>query len=312
GLAFTFIGRKDLPGASKYVGHQLGRVVGMLQGARLRIDQFSSSTGELQKLQSELRMGLRELDAVRAEMAMAASSTGLVGRNIMRGGMDRRGAITEMHIPAKSRSVMPTDDTGMTQGDSNSSALPMDSSATTVNNMGSSAHIAHPTTASTDMYDDDGAMDLPQLASRDHAVHAVAEEEWVKRGIGFKSRAEMGTFGSWRGGEAISAAMKGQGISAGDASSSSSWSSVQVQGGASILSDVIQEGLIYDQYERSMREQEDLLQSRVAEKIRNQRRKTSLEKRKSVEDDGDDAHDDGTQENHEAVGSHSNNKGSNK
>mmetsp|Transcript_16525 Transcript_16525/g.23558 ORF Transcript_16525/g.23558 Transcript_16525/m.23558 type:complete len:134 (-) Transcript_16525:160-561(-) len=34
-------------------------------------------------------------------------------------------------------------------------------------------------------------------ASESLAIKAVAEDEWQKRGIGFKSRAEKGTFGSW-------------------------------------------------------------------------------------------------------------------
>jgi Sec-independent protein translocase protein TatA len=35
GLCMVLIGRKDLPHASRFVGSQVGRVVGLLQGARM-------------------------------------------------------------------------------------------------------------------------------------------------------------------------------------------------------------------------------------------------------------------------------------
>eukprot|EP00571_Detonula_confervacea_P016612 CAMPEP_0172311172 /NCGR_PEP_ID=MMETSP1058-20130122/14059_1 /TAXON_ID=83371 /ORGANISM="Detonula confervacea, Strain CCMP 353" /LENGTH=89 /DNA_ID=CAMNT_0013024263 /DNA_START=134 /DNA_END=399 /DNA_ORIENTATION=- len=62
------IGRKDLPIASHAVGQQLGRIVGLLQGARLRADRFATDH-QLKQLQNEFRSGLRELDAVKAELA---------------------------------------------------------------------------------------------------------------------------------------------------------------------------------------------------------------------------------------------------
>eukprot|EP00536_Pseudo-nitzschia_multiseries_P005858 jgi/Psemu1/191709/e_gw1.118.116.1 len=71
GIAVT--GKRDLPTACRFVGHQLGRVVGLLQGARARADRFAHHN-ELRALQNELRSGLRELDHVKTELAVAASS----------------------------------------------------------------------------------------------------------------------------------------------------------------------------------------------------------------------------------------------
>jgi hypothetical protein len=84
-------------------------------------------------------------------------------------------------------------------------------------------------------------------------VAAIEEEEWVKQGIGFKPRAEMGTFGSWK-----SSATSGHGnhVNAGGAT--------QNVGGASILNDSISKSLIYDQYDRVLKEQKnDALQSKA-------------------------------------------------
>ena len=79
GIAIT--GKRDIPKVCHFVGSQLGRVVGLLQGARVRADQFTQHN-ELKSLQNELRSGLRELDQVKTELAIAASSSGMVGRSL--------------------------------------------------------------------------------------------------------------------------------------------------------------------------------------------------------------------------------------
>jgi Sec-independent protein translocase protein TatA len=79
GIAIT--GKRDIPKVCNFVGIQLGRVVGLLQGARVRADQFTQHN-ELKSLQNELRSGLRELDQVKTELAIAASSSGMVGRSL--------------------------------------------------------------------------------------------------------------------------------------------------------------------------------------------------------------------------------------
>ena len=70
GISVAAIGRKDLPKASKFLGNKVGKVVGLLQGARARADLFAQSN-ELNALQNELRSGLRELDTVKGELAVA-------------------------------------------------------------------------------------------------------------------------------------------------------------------------------------------------------------------------------------------------
>ena len=92
------------------------------------------------------------------------------------------------------------------------------------------------------------------LAPRNQSVAAVAEEEWEKQGIGFRSRAEAGT-GAWEGlgggGKKIGS---GEGISA-------------VGGGAALIADLIQQSLIHDQYDRAVQEQDDMVEKR-AERIK--------------------------------------------
>jgi Sec-independent protein translocase protein TatA len=214
-VGITMIGRKDLPGAARMAGTQVGRLVGMMQGARVRADRFAAQN-ELRQLQNELRSGLRELDAVRSEMAVAMSSQGVLGRTL---GPTVRGGINSSNI----------------------------GNATTSSNMklgGSSMetpHLTFPTpTIATPLLQHSGALDVETnvvsrpLAPRSQAIGAVAEEEWIKNGIGFKSRAEHG---------------------AGDAT------------GSVMLSHIIQQSLIFDQHDRVVQEQDEALQSKLQKKI---------------------------------------------
>ena len=79
-------GRKDLPPACRALGQQVGRIVGLIQGARLRADRYASDH-QLKQLQNEFRSGLRELDAVKAELAgsmmprATVTATGGIGGN---------------------------------------------------------------------------------------------------------------------------------------------------------------------------------------------------------------------------------------
>ena len=94
GVAVT--GKRDLPKACRFVGQQLGRVVGLLQGARTRADRFAHHN-ELRALQNELRSGLRELDQVKTELAVAASSQGVMGRGL--GALTRSANRTTLRQP---------------------------------------------------------------------------------------------------------------------------------------------------------------------------------------------------------------------
>ena len=101
------------------------------------------------------------------------------------------------------------------------------------------------------------------LAPRSQSVAAVAEEEGVKQGIGFVSRAERGT-GAWEG-------MMGSGGDGGGAGGGGNNASGQATaGGAVLLADVIQQSLIYDQHDRAVKEQEEALAQR-AERIRREK-----------------------------------------
>lgn len=159
GLCLALVGRKDLPKVSRFMGEQVGRVVGLLQGARLRADRFAAQN-ELRQLQNELRAGLRELDAVKAEIAVAASSRGTIGRTL--------GAT----VPSANRAAVPENNVGSVSSEENRGV----SLATAPINTATSNT---PTAA------------VRPLAPRSQAVAAVAEDEWEKQGISFVSRAEQ-------------------------------------------------------------------------------------------------------------------------
>mmetsp|Transcript_37278 Transcript_37278/g.57233 ORF Transcript_37278/g.57233 Transcript_37278/m.57233 type:complete len:224 (-) Transcript_37278:524-1195(-) len=195
GMSFVLIGRKDLPKAANIAGKQVGRVVGFIQGGRMRADRFTSDQ-DLSKLQSDLRMGLRELDAVRSELASSTT----MSRGMMTAGTSAIGSRKPSDMNTRIQSG-PSPNTV-------SSFLPKSPSIR--------SEIGH------------SSLMTSQLPPRAQTVAAVAEEEWGKRGIGFKARAEMNT-------EAT---------------------------GSAILSKFLQETLVHDQYERAMREQNDLLEGK--------------------------------------------------
>jgi Sec-independent protein translocase protein TatA len=159
GLCMVLIGRKDLPNASRFVGSQVGRVVGLLQGARMRADRFAAQN-ELRQLQNELRAGLRELDAVKAEIAVAASSRGTLGRQL--------GATV-----ASVNRMAPT------SSENDGDAIEYNYAAASEN----TTSIARPSNIPSEA--------IRPLAPRSQAVAAVAQDEWEKQGIGFTSRAEQ-------------------------------------------------------------------------------------------------------------------------
>lgn len=166
GVSVYFIGSKDLPRASRFVGTQVGRAVGLLQGARVRADRFAAQS-ELRALQNELRSGLRELDQVRSEMAVAVTSQGMVGRTL--------GAT----VPGANRGqVAPT---GIPRIDSTIPSTPVPPVASAPSPEGSPPQQPQET-----------IHQIRELAPRSQAVAAIAEEEWQKQGIGFQSQAERG------------------------------------------------------------------------------------------------------------------------
>mmetsp|Transcript_3264 Transcript_3264/g.4872 ORF Transcript_3264/g.4872 Transcript_3264/m.4872 type:complete len:235 (+) Transcript_3264:132-836(+) len=207
GASFYFIGRKDLPKASRFLGTQIGRMVGLLQGARVRADRFTAQH-ELRQLQNEFRSGLRELESVRSELAVSVSSQGLVGRTL--------GAT----VPGVNRK--PTQDVA---NKLNPELLPE------IQKLKLTFPSANVEKANQESINSNSTIsNVRALAPRSHAVAAVAEEEWQKQGIGFQSIAEK---------------------RADDTT------------GSSILSNLYQQTLIYDQHDRVVQEQDEAISSRL-------------------------------------------------
>ena len=258
GLGLVLIGRRDLPLASHALGKQLGRIVGLLQGARLRADRFATDH-QLKALQNEFRSGLRELDAVKAELAgaMMSNSRG-IGATVP--GVDRRKTSAAMAMGAGAASSA-----GVAAGMASSlqtsgqqvalAGMPLSPPPTEgINNNMGAEYLAAAQEAEAASQNNPPISTLDEtishnLAPRSQSIAAVAEEEWEKQGIGFQSIAERGKFGD---------------ISLDRTANS------DVRGGATILSNFIRQSLIYDQYERTVREQDDALRSRV-EKVRKER-----------------------------------------
>ena len=207
-------------------------------------------------LQNELRSGLRELDTVKGELAIAASSRGMMGRRL--GSTVGRGAVV---AEAEAEAAGSTALSGGSAVNSNMSFWNADVSST----LPKHTQLALEGNTSLDMSGRDyldvarsqgedhplhqsSSQPQPQpLAPRSQSVAAVAEEEWVKQGIGFKSRIESTASGK--------------------------------EYGSDILSNLIQQSLIHDQYDRAVQEGDDELHQRM------ERIKKSREGKKGKEND---------------------------
>lgn len=284
GVGLVLIGRKDLPLASRALGQQVGRIVGLLQGARLRADRYASDH-QLKQLQNEFRSGLRELDAVKAELAGSmmphhGSNRAVIG-NIMN--TNNLGAIVS-GVDRKRVATTTTTSVGMDLGigiatGTNAYATATDTipsplqslSTTATSSMGAeylaAAQQAEQKLQGTTNYSESSPITFTSLAPRPQSVAAVAEEEWEKRGIGFRSIAESGggdrknSFTSFEVESRMDGGFAGGNIIGGSSNG----------GGAMILSNYLRQSLIYDQYERTIREQDEALRSRV-EKVREERK----------------------------------------
>lgn len=96
------VGKEQLPAGARMVGMQLGRLVGMVQGARIRADRLAG-TSELKQLQEQLRAGLREIELVKSEFSMAMSPGGTPGagwkpQRTHLGGLGRRSRRLLLHL----------------------------------------------------------------------------------------------------------------------------------------------------------------------------------------------------------------------
>lgn len=181
GVGLAFIGKRDLPKAANVVGTQVGRIVGFLQGARARADRYAA-TSELRQLQNELRSGLRELDAVRSELAVSMSPSNMMGRNLgaltanaSKIGTTHEIADTGRSIPALASSGMESARLAIAQS-SWSATSSLSSSGTAI---GYEQPEPQESTA-----------DASTFYNEYETSAAVAEAEWAKQGIGYSSSAE--------------------------------------------------------------------------------------------------------------------------
>ena len=243
GVGLTLIGRKDLPSAARMAGTQVGRLVGLLQGARARADRFAAHN-ELKQLQNELRSGLRELDAVKSELVVSMSGRGLMGRGLGA----TVSSVNKLRATATTSS-MPT---------SLPPSIPSAMASSTAIAPGQMSQIEAAERSHARQQQQQQPSVFPpeqrrmSLPPRQTSIAAVAEDEWERQGISFRSRAEQGA-----------------GMPANyDVSTS----------GSALLANAIKESLIFDQYERVVQEQEDALQSKmdriIQEKIMTKKEET--------------------------------------
>jgi len=255
GATLALVGRKDLPIVSRVFGQQLGRIVGLVHGARIRADRFASDH-QLKRLQNEFKSGLRELDAVKAELAGSMMHRG-GGNNLgaLVPGVDRR---KDVSVDSSMIMMGGTAEAGVGVT-ADGSSTPPPSQLTASSSMGADylAAARQAEEASQQSSSSGGAVVMAaRLAPRSQSVAAVAEEEWEKRGIGFRSIAE-GRMQQQQQNDSTMGVPPGAGGGG---------------GGAVILSNYLRQSLIYDQYERTVREQDEALRSRV-EKVRNEHMK---------------------------------------
>ena len=234
GVAVT--GRRDLPAACRFVGSQLGRVVGLLQGARARADQYAAQN-ELRQLQNELRSGLRELDQVRTELAVAASSQGIVGRTLGATTPSANRAIQNLRpsLPGGG-SPMASGPMAMTSGMSSLLDPSSNPAANAGKSEGSSADETR--TVAFDLPAPSQKRSLPVASLASHSEKAALEDEWEKQGIGYQTRAEQ---------------MYKRQMS-------------QISGpasGSQLLEGLIKQNLMWDQYDRVAGEQDAQLHERI-------------------------------------------------
>jgi Sec-independent protein translocase protein TatA len=210
GISLAVIGPRDLPKVAFAAGTQVGRLVGLLQGARARADRFAAQS-ELKQLQNELRSGLRDLDAVKSELAVSMSPSAMIGRTL--------GPMTaNANNINRSSAILPPP---------NPTSTPPMSSGT----------ISH---TPLDAHSPDLLVSTSPSPSSSiyQSSLAAAEQAWENQGIGFQSAAERGV-----------------GLSSGYN---------REQAGSVILSKLLHESLMFDQYDRVVAEQDAALQSKVS------------------------------------------------
>jgi Sec-independent protein translocase protein TatA len=235
GLGLFLIGRQDLPKAARVAGTHVGRIVGWLQGARASADAFAQ-TNELRALHNEVKSGLRELDAVKAELAVSLSPS-----QMMQGQRNNLGTM----VPSANR-IPSTNILSSHRPSSSSSSLQLTSITGTpappVTSYASN-NGTFPPPSTLHHHGQQQQQQQDQLYKSHHAsIAAVAEEEWIKQGIHFRSRAERGP---------------------GTSEQQQQQDKMSPSFGSALLSRALQQSLIFDQYDRVIQEQEQNMQNRM-------------------------------------------------
>jgi hypothetical protein len=189
-------------------------------GARARADRFASQS-ELKQLQNELRSGLRELDAVKSELAVSMSPSAMMGRTL--------GPMTANADNISRASISPQQN--LLQSSLSGKAHQSEMSSDSANKSLSISQTPQPTSDQHFM----------SQSSINQSSLAVAEQVWANQGIGFASAAERGI---------------------GLSSSNSGYN--HENSGSVVLSKLLQESLIFDQYDRIVAEQNAALQSKAS------------------------------------------------
>ena len=230
GISLAVIGRRDLPKVAFVAGTQIGRIVGLLQGARARADQFAAQS-ELKQLQNELRSGLRELDAVKSELAVSMSPSAMIGRTL--------GPMTPNANSISRAAIMPQ------QNPTSEMKYTADTSKMNFGSENRNSEISqaplHTSSTPLAVGAPSSIQNFKSQSSMTQSSLAVAEQVWTNQGIGFSSAAERGV---------------------GLSSSNTGYN--RDQAGSVILSKLLQESLIFDQYDRIVAEQNAALQSKVS------------------------------------------------
>jgi len=150
----TAVGKAGVPPLAKSLGYQFGRVVGLLQGVKVKLEDVVDSNSEIKEMGKELHSELRKLDSVRTEFAIAAGSVG--GGGV--GNMLRNRAVSNL--------------TGQT---SISSPSPSPSSPS------SSSSPLFPPPNSTPAPTPNSIPTPPTASSNTHTTAAVVESSWGEK-----------------------------------------------------------------------------------------------------------------------------------
>jgi hypothetical protein len=215
-------------------------------------------------LQNELRSGLRELDQVKTELAVAASTQGMMGRTL---GATTASANRNTNSRATATTSAATTATTTTtwQTKYRSASLPPATSSSAA-----ATRIPSTTSTTTTISSQQQQQQQQQQYTLPPAIQterAVMEDEWEKQGIGFRSRAEqMGTNNN--------------------NNNNNTSSSDNTKTGSELLEHLIKQNLIFDQYERVVGEQEAQMQERMESFQKEKGRKGE-----TSSDDDDDSND---------------------